>query len=129
MIVVTMMIIIILLVVSRLFSIYIYLFLLMSFFVKDLSSIRNCITNSSGENKLLQCVLFFDEYRKLRCSEISSSNTTFMSRTIMPMVICFRNHNHSNPHLFLNRFDIDTSIYNFGKKKCQGKVNTNCLLN
>lgn len=97
--------------------------------VSDLSSIRNCITNSSGENKLLQCVLFFDEYRKLRRSEISSSNTTFMSRTIRPMVMCFRNHNHSNPHLFLNRFDIDTSIYNFGKKKCQGKVNTNCLLN
>jgi len=129
MLVVTMMIIIILLVVSRLFSIYIYLFLLMSYFVKDLSSIQNCIRNSSGENKLLQYVLFFDQCRKLRRSEISSSNTTFMSKTIRPLVMCFRNHHHSNPHLFLNRFDIDTSIYNFDKKKCQGKVNSNCLLN
>ena len=129
MLVVTMMIIITLLVVSRLFSIYIYLFLLMSYFVKDLSSIRNCITNSSGENKLLQCVLFFDQYRKLRCSEISSSHASFVSRTIRPMVMCFRNHNQSNSQLFLNRFSMDTSIYNFGKRKCHGKINSSCLLN
>ena len=64
--------------------------LLMSYFVKDLSSIRNCITNGSGENKVLQCVLFFDQYRKLRCNEISSSRATFMPRTIRPMAMCFR---------------------------------------
>jgi len=62
----------------------------MSYFVKDLSPIRNCITNGSGENKVLHCVLFFDQYRKLRCSEISSSHATFMSTTIRPMVMCFR---------------------------------------
>ena len=96
--------------------------------MKDLSSIRECINNSSGENKLLNCVLFHDQYKRLSCSEISSSNTTFMSVTIKPMVMCFRNHHHSNPHLFLNRFDIQTSIYNFRKKKCHGKPNSSCLL-
>ena len=71
---------------------------------------------------------FFDTYKKLRCNEISSSNTTFMSKTIKPIVMCFKKHHHSNPHLFLNRFDFQTSIYNFGKKQCHGKANSNCLL-
>ncbi len=96
--------------------------------MKDLSSIRGSITNSSGENKLFNCVLFFDQYKKLRCNEISSSNTTFISKTIKPMVMCFKNHHHSNPILFLKKFDLQTSSYNFGKKKCHWKPNSNCLL-
>jgi len=96
--------------------------------MKDLSSIRECIKSSSGENKLFYCCLFHDKYKKLSTSEMSSSIITFMSKSIKPMVMCFRNHHHSNPHLFLNRFDIQTSIYDFRKKKCHGKPNSSCLL-
>ena len=86
-----------------------------------LDNIRKEILNCSGKKKLMLCTNFFDEYRTLSTNQKSKSNITYMSKTINPLVCCFRKHFAGNDEIFLNRVDIDASIHNYGSKHCKGK--------
>ena len=94
--------------------------------VSTLGDIRNAITSSEGESKLLLCVRFFYFYGKKKTKDVSSSDRTFMTKTIRPLVLCFQNHFKSNSTLFLKKIDVDGSIYNFGTKFCKGKKGQSC---
>ena len=72
------------------------------------------------------CVRFFDFYGKKKTKDVSSSDRTFMTKTIRPLVLCFTNHFKRNSHSFLQKLDVDGSIYNFGTKFCKGKKEQSC---
>ena len=70
--------------------------------------------------------VFFDCYNKKMTKDHSSSNKSFMTKTIRPLVLCFQNHFKSNSTSFLQKVDLDGSIYNFRSKYCTGKKGQAC---
>jgi len=68
----------------------------------------------------------FNCYGMKKTIDDSSSNKTFMTKTIRPLVLCFQNHFKSNSTLFLQKVDADGSIYSFGTKFCKEKKGQAC---
>ena len=92
---------------------------------ESLDDIRRAILDSSCENKLMFCIQFYEKSRKLCTKQKSKSNITYMSKTIKPLVCCFRKHFLGNERTFLNCVNIDASIHNYGSKRCKG-TNISC---
>jgi len=96
---------------------------------ESLDDIRRAILNSFGEKKLILCIKFHDKSRKMCTKQKNKSNITYMSKTIKPLVCCFRRHFLGNERKFLKFVDIDASIHNYGSKNCKGKNITCSIIN